>query len=99
MSLKDHPEAIIELSQRDLDEIIEGAAERGANRALKALGLNDPEAVRDVNELRSLLQIWRDARKTAIQTVVKTVMTALLGLLALGAAIKLGVLGDISPKP
>lgn len=91
--MRDHPEAIIELSSRDLDEIIELAAERGAVKALHTIGLNDEDAVRDVKELRTMMGLWREARKTALLQTVKILTTALLGALALGAAIQLGVLG------
>jgi hypothetical protein len=84
---------MFEITRRDLDDIIETAAERGAKKALNAIGLDDEAAVKDVAELRGLMQVWRDARKTALMTVVKTITTALLGVLALGVAIQLGVIG------
>lgn len=97
--MKDHPEAVVELTVRDLDEIVEGAAKRGARLALSEIGLDDKNAVHDVGELRALLSAWRDARKTVLTTIVKATTTALLGLLALGAAIKLGVIDGLVPKP
>lgn len=97
-TLHDHPEAVIELSKRDLDEIIESASQRGAKRALEEVGLLDPQAVEDVKELRSLLTVWREVRITALKTAVQSVTLALLGVITLGAAIKLGWLGGV-PRP
>ncbi len=83
-------EQIIELTPRDLDEIIETASQRGAEKALKAVGLDDEHAVKDVQDLRDLMKVWRDARKTMLTQAIKVITTALLGALALGAAIQLG---------
>lgn len=69
------------------DEIkthIDHAAEAGAKAALASIGLADENAGRDVGELRQLLISWRLARRTALATVVKTVTTAILMLLAIG---------------
>lgn len=93
----EQPEAIIELTRRDLEDIIETAAQRGARAALREVGLDDPKAVDDVKELRTLLSIWRDARTTAVQTFVQVAVTALLGLLAGVAAIKFGVFRPPTP--
>ena len=47
----------------------------------------------DIRELRGLLDAWRDARRTAWQTVVKVLTTGLLMALLVGAAIKFKVYG------
>src|SRR4051812_50105520 len=47
--------------------LIEEASGLGAEKALGALGLRDEGARRDMDELRELLQAWRDAKKTAVQ--------------------------------
>lgn len=44
-------------------------------------------------ELRSLLDAWRDARRTAWQTAVKVVTTGILAALLVGVAIKLKLMG------
>lgn len=44
-------------------------------------------------ELRSLLEAWRDARRTAWQTTVKVITTGILAALLVGAAIKLKLMG------
>lgn len=77
------------LRREDLEELVARAAERGAERALSHLGLENGHAARDIRELRDLLEAWRDARRTAWRTIVKVATTGLLAALLLGAAIKL----------
>ncbi len=74
-----------------LRALIEEASELGAERALGALGLTDPKARRDMDELRELLQAWRDAKKSAWQAVVSWAIRILLALLVLGMSVRLGV--------
>ncbi len=74
-----------------LRALVEGASEAGAGRALEALGLRDPRARRDMDELRELLQAWRDAKKTAWKEVVTWAIRILLALLVLGMSIRLGL--------
>jgi Family of unknown function (DUF6127) len=71
--------------------LIEEASEAGAGRALGALGLRDPNARRDMDELRELLQAWRDAKKSAWTAVVTWAVRIVLALLVLGMSVKLGV--------
>ena len=74
-----------------LRAVAEEASERGAERALEALGLRDAGARRDMDELRQLLQAWRDAKKTAWKEAVTWAMRILLALLLLGMSIRLGL--------
>ena len=53
-----------------LRALVEEASQAGATRALGALGLDDPRARRDMDELRELLSAWRDAKRSARQAVV-----------------------------
>ncbi|MEA3050005.1 MAG: hypothetical protein QOG84_1841 [Sphingomonadales bacterium] len=69
--------------------LIEEASGLGAEKALGALGLRDEGARRDMDELRELLQAWRDAKKSALQAVVAWAVRILLALLVLGMAVKL----------
>ena len=75
-----------------LRALIEEASELGAERALAALGLHDARARRDMDELRELLQAWRDAKKSAWQAVVTWAVRILLALLVLGMSVRLGLL-------
>src|SRR5215210_5150225 len=74
-----------------LRALVEEASEVGAERALEALGLRDQKARRDMDELRELLQAWRDAKKSAWQAVVGWAVRILLALLVLGMSVKLGL--------
>lgn len=84
---------VLNMRQEDIDELLTRAAERGAERCLAHLGLENGHAARDIRELRDLLDAWRDARHTAWQTVIKVATTGILASLLVGAAIKLKILG------
>ena len=75
-----------------LRALIEQASARGAERALEALGLEDQKARRDMDELRELLQAWRDAKKSAWQAVVSWAVRIVLALMVLGITVRLGFL-------
>ena len=79
--------------KEDFDDLLDRAAERGAERCLAHLGLENGHAARDIRELRGLIEAWRDARRTAWQTAVKVVTTGILAALLVGAAIKLKLVG------
>ncbi|MGV1045271.1 DUF6127 family protein [Limnohabitans sp.] len=91
------PAAIVEnmllLRREDFDELLDRAAERGAERCLAHLGLENGHAARDIRELRDLLEAWREARHTAWQTIIKVATTGLLAVILVGAAIKLKLMG------
>ena len=74
-----------------LRALVEEACELGAERALGALGLRDEKARRDMDELRELLQAWRDAKKSAWQAVAGWAVRILLALLVLGMTVRLGL--------
>ncbi len=86
-------ENMLLLRKEDFDELLAHAAERGAERVLSHLGLENGHAARDIRELRDLLEAWREARHTAWQTFVKVLTTGLLAALLIGAAIKLKLMG------
>ena len=72
-----------------LRALVEEASQSGATRALGALGLDDPRARRDMDELRELLSAWRDAKRTARRAVVGWTMRVLLAAVLIGMAVKL----------
>ena len=72
-----------------LRALVEDGAQAGASRALGALGLDDPRARRDMDELRELLSAWRDAKRSARQAVVSWVVRVALAALLIGLAVKL----------
>lgn len=88
-------ENMLLLRREDFDDLLDRAAERGAERVLSQLGLENGHAADDIRDLRSLLEAWRDARKTAWQTTIKVVTTGILAILLVGAAIKLKLMGGV----
>jgi hypothetical protein len=74
-----------------LKALIEESSELGAERALGTLGLRDERARRDMDELRELLQAWRDAKQAAWKEVVAWAIRILLAVLVLGMSIRLGL--------
>lgn len=73
------------MSPDELDILLEKAAERGADCALKKVGLHDEQAGKDIHEVRSLLESWRETRRTVQQTVAKIITTSILTILAIGS--------------
>ena len=77
-----------------LRAIVEEASELGANRVLDRLGLGDPSAQEDIDELREWLGAWRDAKASAWKAAVEWLVRGILALLLVGIAMRLG-LGEI----
>jgi hypothetical protein len=73
--------------------LAEEASECGAARALDLLGLADPQARSDLDELRGLLGAWRDAKRAARNEVIGWIARVSLALLLLGLSLKFGVVG------
>lgn len=74
--------------------IVEEASELGAARVLERIGLSDPSAPDDIDELRELLSAWRDAKASAWKAAVEWLVRGVLALLLVGIAVRLGV-GDM----
>ncbi len=72
------------MTEQEIEILIDRAAKEGAKQALKDIGLTDQEAYSDVKELRSLLQTWRETKRTVGQTIARMLTTALLTALAAG---------------
>ena len=72
----------IKLTPDDLEEMLDTAARRGAKEALRSIGLLDDDAARDIIEMRSLLEAWRDTRKSVWSTIVKVTTVSLLTFIA-----------------
>ncbi|WP_422357396.1 DUF6127 family protein [Qipengyuania flava] len=77
-----------------LRAIVEEASELGAARVLERIGLYDPSAPDDIDELRELLSAWRDAKASAWKAAVEWLVRGVLALLLVGIAVRLGV-GDM----
>ena len=66
--------------------LIEQSAELGAKKALRDIGLSGDDALlSDVSELRSLLDSWRSAKRTAGKTIIQALTTIFLAMLMAGA--------------
>ena len=73
-----------------LRAIVEEASEVGAGRVLGRLGLADPGAEKDIDELRELLAAWRAATASAWKAAVEWIVRGLTALLLIGLAVRLG---------
>lgn len=99
MTDPEKPAALVEnmmlLRKEDFEELLNHAAERGAERVLSHLGLENGHAARDIRDLRDLIEAWREARHTAWQTFIRVLTTGILAALLVGAAIKLKLMGSV----
>ncbi|MEF8729530.1 MAG: DUF6127 family protein [Accumulibacter sp.] len=84
---------MVTVPQEEFEAILERAAERGARHALHGVGLDGADAAHDIRELRSLLDAFNEAKKTAGLTIVRMLMTGLVMATLAGAFVKLKVLG------
>jgi hypothetical protein len=76
------------MTELELEAMIQRAAEAGAKKALRDVGLQDDDAVHDMREIRDLLDSWRSAKRTAGRTLVQTFTTLFLGALIAGSYFK-----------
>ena len=72
----------IKLSPDELEAMLDRAARRGAKEALRSIGLLDDDAHRDITEMRSLIEAWRDTRKSIWTTTIKVTTVAVLTFIA-----------------
>lgn len=86
-------DGMITMPRDEFEKLLECAAERGARHALADVGLDGPEAAKDIRELRGLLEAFNAAKHTAWHTVVRLVTTGFILALIAGAMIKLKVFG------
>ena len=73
-----------------LRALVEEASEAGAVRALDALGLDGPGARRDMDELRELLEAWREAKRSVWKALVGWVVRFGLATLLVAMAVRIG---------
>jgi hypothetical protein len=84
------------MTNDNMQQILEQASEAGARRALARLGLDDPNAAKDMSELRELLSAWRDAKRSARKAAIGWVVRMGLAFLLIGLAVRLGLPGLVS---
>jgi len=80
----------INLTPQELESMLDRAAKRGAKQALSSIGLHDATAAKDINEMRDLLDVWRDTRRGIWSTVVKVTTIAILTFIAGAVWMQLG---------
>ena len=73
---------MVELDETRLQVLLNRAATDGAREALKQVGLGDPEAGKDIHDLRNLLDDFRSAKRTLSKTILKSITVAILGAIA-----------------
>lgn len=82
-------------AQTTVRALVEEAAEFGAERALARLGLNDLAAMKDLREVRDLLDAWRAAKRAATHAVIGWLFSLIMiGFLCL-VALKLKLLQSV----
>jgi hypothetical protein len=72
----------VRLSPEELEDMLDRAARRGAKEALRSIGLLDDSAQRDITEMRSLLEAWRDTRKSIWTTTIRIFTVGVLTFIA-----------------
>ena len=85
------------MTELELEAMIQRAAEAGAKKALRDVGLSDDDAVHDLREVRDLLDSWRSVKRTAGKTITQIVTTLILGAILAGTAASSYF--NITPKP
>lgn len=68
----------------EIARLLDEAAEKGAKRALETLGLHDEQAGNDIRDLRTLIDGWRQAKKSALNAMVKYFTVGVLTMIAAG---------------
>lgn len=72
----------IQLTPEELEAMLDRAAKRGAKEALDSIGLLDDTARKDLTEMRSLLEAWRETRKSIWTTTIKVITVSILTFIA-----------------
>lgn len=93
MKTPDLRNGIVSMPFDEFEQLMENAAQRGARHALSDVGLDGPDAARDIHELRNLLDAFNKAKRTAGLTIVKMLVTGLVMTLLAGAFVKLKLFG------
>ena len=70
------------ITPEELEAMLDRAARKGAKEALATIGLLDDSAQKDIVEMRSLLEAWRDTRRSVWNTVTKVITVSILTFIA-----------------
>lgn len=74
-----------------LRAMLEETTQIAADRVIDRLGLSDDSASGDLDELRELLQAWRDAKASAWKAFIEWVVRGVLAVLLIGISVRMGV--------
>ena len=78
------------ISPEELEDMLDRAAKRGAKAALREVGLHDDDARKDIQEMRNLLEAWRDTRRGVWSTIVKMSTVAVITFIATSLWMQIG---------
>ena len=78
------------ITPEELEAMLDRAAQRGAKKALREVGLHDDDARKDIIEMRNLLEAWRDTRKGVWSTMVKMSTVAVITFIAASLWMQIG---------
>ena len=78
------------MTPEELEDMLDRAAQRGATAALREVGLHDDDARKDIQEMRSLLEAWRDTRKGVWSTIVKMSTVAVITFITASLWLQIG---------
>ncbi len=79
---------LITMPRAALEAMVEDAAERGAKKALIAVGLGDEKASDHIRGLRDLFVMYRTVRNGALKQVGQGIALVIIGALVLFASQK-----------
>jgi len=71
-----------DLTEEQIEAMLDRAAKKGATEALRELGLQDEDAASDIKEMRGLLDAWRLTKRSIWATTVKMGTVAVLTFIA-----------------
>lgn len=80
----------INLTSEELEDMLDRAARRGAKEALRSLGLHDEDAHKDIIEMRTLLEAYRDTKKSIWTAAIKLITVAVLSFVAASVWMQIG---------
>lgn len=71
-----------DLTEDQLEAMLDRAAKKGAAEALREVGLQDENAANDIKDMRGLLDAWRLTKRSMWSTTVKMGTVAILTFIA-----------------
>ena len=71
-----------DLTEEQIEAMLDRAAKKGAAEALREIGLQDEDAASDIKEMRGLLDAWRLTKRSVWATTVKMGTVAVLTFIA-----------------